>query len=145
MLKANVFQNLSVNIILEIQKLFLDLDHAWHDCAWPEEETFQSSRSAKKFDVIWWRPKFFFALKSPKNHYFARLQGQSVAQSYLDYQQICYWNTWQLRSCIREVYNFWMILKQKPRGERSLISFWLLSLRFGHLLDNYNEKCLIKK
>lgn len=74
--KAAFFWNTSVNSRLKIWNHFLDLHQNLHDCIWPQEETFQSFESSKRYDVIWWRHKkpWFFAEKFQNSMLWPTLQ-----------------------------------------------------------------------
>ena len=55
----------------------LDLDQTWHDCVWPQKETFQPSRSTKNMTSTdgATRP---FLLKISKNLYLFRICGNQL-------------------------------------------------------------------
>lgn len=76
---------------IEIRNPFLDLDHTWHDSAWSQEETFLSSRSAKKLRPFDDATKPFFGKKSQKFIVRPILRVMSyVAAGQLDNQEIWY-------------------------------------------------------
>lgn len=87
--KRKFFWNSSLNILLAIQNISLDLHQTWHDFALPQRDTFPLLRSANNVASLMTLQKLFFFLVNSKNDTLPDYAGIKLTRSGWTLNKLC--------------------------------------------------------